>query len=315
MPVIRVNASAQGLELHGLARAGLGRELRDGLAVAQGPIIVMIHGYKYQPGQHAYCPHRSIFATDQTHGPAAWPRNLGFGTGFPDEGLGIAFGWDARGHLPAVYRRARDTGQQLASLLLELNRAAPERPVHILAHSLGAEVAFEALHHLPAGTIDRLITLTGASFRSTAREAMRSAAGASAELLNVSSRENDLFDFLFECLIRAPEPGDCAIGHGLNERNIATLQLDHPAHLAALAGLGHQVAPARRRICHWSGYMRPGVLRLWAQAMRNPERLPLALMAPTPPAPRWSRLIGWPGAGGAVGSLEIGMPGNTQGQG
>ena len=296
MPMIRINASGDGLVRHNSDSAAILPALRHGLA-GRGPVIVMVHGFKYRPGHPRACPHRSIFATDATRGAAAWPRHLGFGLGDRDEGLAVAFGWNARGSLPRIFRSAEAAGRRLAELLAEIRRFAPGRPIHLLTHSLGSEVAFEALRHLPPSSVRRVICLTGASFRSTALRAMASPAGRTAELVNVTSRENDLFDFLFEWMVRAPQPGDRAMGQGLEARNIVTLQLDHPAHLRALASLGNPIAPARRRICHWSGYMRPGVLRLWSRAMRAPEQLPLAVMAPTPPAPRWSRLMVLPQLG------------------
>lgn len=293
MPMIHVNATARGLAVHGKAKARIDTALNAGLD-SDGPVIVMIHGFKYRPGQPANCPHKSIFAQDSNRGLDAWPRNLGFGRDHQREGLGIAFGWDARGWFPDKYKHAQQMGTQLAGLLALIHARAPHRPVHILAHSLGAEIAFQALMQTPRGAVQRIVSLTGASFRSTARQAMASEAGQVAELINVTSRENDLFDFLFECLVRPPERGDCAVGHGLEARNIVTLQLDHPDHLAALTRLGHPIAPSASCVCHWSGYTRPGVLQLWSRVMRAPEQLPLALMVPTPPAPRWSRLMRWP---------------------
>lgn len=299
MPMIRINSTRDALVLHDNRPARVSAALTNGHC-SEGPVIVMIHGFKYRPGHTKACPHRTIFATDATRGAAAWPRHLGFGLGGSEEGLAVAFGWDARGPLGQVHGRAGAAGRQLAGLLAEIRRITPRRPVHILTHSLGSEVAFEALVHLPPGAVGRVLCLTGASFRSTARRAMASPAGRGAELVNVVSRENDLFDCLFEWLVRPPQPGDRVIGHGLEARNIVTLQLDHPAHLAALAGLGNPIPPAQRRICHWSGYMLPGVLRLWARAMRTPEQLPIARMAPTPPAPRWSRLVARPQFAAAI---------------
>ncbi len=290
MPILRINATRQGLALHRRARpvkAALPHAL-----VGDGPIIVMIHGYKYRPGCPVHCPHRSIFAMDPARGADAWPRHLGFGLGNADEGLAIGFGWDARSpFLHHVYERARAAGWQLAGLLSEIHARAPHRPIHLMTHSMGSEVAFEAIQHVAPGTVHRMVSLTGASFQQTALLTMESPAGRCVELINVTSRENDVFDWLFEWLVRAPKPGDRAMGQGLTARNIVTVQLDNARHLEALAALGSQIAPPRRRVCHWSGYTRPGVLRFYAHALRRPEAMPLHLMAPTPPAPRWSRIL------------------------
>jgi len=291
MPVLRLNAEAQGLALHGspacadqaLARAAHGI----------GPIIVMIHGYKYMPGHLRHCPHTSIFNAGADHAHC-WPRNLGFGTGDPAEGLAIAFGWNARGALWDVAARAAEAGEALARVIQDLNRAAPNRPVHIITHSMGSEVALSALHHLPRGAVARVLALTAASYRSRAEDALATDAGRTAELLNITSGENDIFDAAFECLVRPPARGDRALGAGLSARNAVTIQIDCHATLGALSQLAGPIAAPSRRICHWSAYMRPGVLDFYQTAMRAPERLSLATlqhMLPEARAPRFARLL------------------------
>jgi len=37
--------------------------------------------------------------------------------------------------------------------------------MHMTAHSLGANLTVEARHHLPAGAVSRIISMTGASWR------------------------------------------------------------------------------------------------------------------------------------------------------
>jgi hypothetical protein len=141
--------------------------------------------------------------------------------------------------------------------------------------------------------------MTGAAYRSSARDALTSAAGRAALLINVTSRENDLFDFLYECLIPRPERGDRAIGAGIEAENAVTLQLDNPETLAALARMGHPLDAPRKRICHWSSYTRPGVLRLYNDVLRRPDHWTLKALkhAEHPRAqPRWSRLVHRPPA-------------------
>lgn len=302
MPVIRVNATEDSAALHSgtgsVAGALAGCQAKDD--AIDGPVIVMIHGYKYHPHHPLNCPHDHVLALHPrarrgiAHG---WPRHLGFGTGRADEGLAIAFGWQARGALRHAQQRAALAGQALARILADQKRIAPQRRVHVIAHSLGIEVALEALHHLPEGSIDRIIAMTGACFLSRARAALETAAGRSAEFINVTSRENDAFDFLFERLIAPPRPGDRAIGHGLDAGNALTLQLDCPGTLQHLRRIGVPVAAPQRRICHWSAYTRPGVLRFYNDLMRRPQALPLELIRsglPQTPARRWSRLFAAP---------------------
>ncbi|MEO0937243.1 MAG: alpha/beta hydrolase [Pseudomonadota bacterium] len=291
MPVLRLNARPQGLAIHGSAACADGALRRA--AAGTGPIIVMIHGYKYLPGHPRHCPHVSIFKSGATH-VQCWPRNLGFGGGDPDEGLAIAFGWDARGALWDVAARAVAAGEVLASAIRILSRAAPHRPVHIITHSMGSEVALSALHHLPRGAVARVLALTAASYRSRAEEALATDAGRTAELLNITSGENDIFDAAFECLVRAPQRGDRALGTGLSARNAVTIQIDCHTTLGALSQLAGPIAAPSRRICHWSAYLRPGVLDFYQTAMRAPERLPLATlqhMLPGARTPRFAHLL------------------------
>ena len=296
MPMIRINAEG--------ARMAPGRgELLPcfrTMAEGSGPVIVMIHGYKYLPGHPDHCPHRRILSLHPNTSEIrmqSWPRRLDFGAGYANEGLGVAFGWNARGALWTAQRSAVAAGQALAEAIGALHRHNPDRPLHILSHSMGTEVALEALAHLPAGSIDRIVSMTGACYRSRALAALATPAGRGVEFFNVVSRENDAFDFLYERLLTPPAPGDRSIGQGLEAPNAVTLQIDSPHTLDFLEGLGHPVAAPERRICHWSSYTRHGILRFYNELMRHPERLPLRLLRqgiPQDSDPRWSRLLARP---------------------
>ncbi|WP_254449100.1 alpha/beta hydrolase [Thalassococcus sp. S3] len=260
----------------------------------------MIHGFKYKPGDPRHCPHRKIMALDPETGPfcsPSWPRQLGFGTGHATEGLAIAFGWQSRAGLRQARTNAIAAGTALADVLQRLNAQNPDRAVHIIAHSLGSEVALEALHHVPAGTVSRMISMTGASFQNRARQAMQTEGGHQTELINVTSRENDAFDFMFECLTSPFRPGDRAMGQGVDHPNAVTLQLDCPHTLQYLNGLGAPLGVPDRRICHWSSYTRPGILRFYNRLLRHPEAFPLEALRhglPQLQTPRWSRLVRMP---------------------
>jgi len=262
-----------------------------------GPAIVLIHGYKYQPGHPDHCPHKQIFSLDSENSwnrTSGWLRQLGFGTGHPAERLAVAFGWGSRGAIWHVQRQTRSAGLALARTAIALRRQSAQRPVHILAHSLGSELAFEAMHHLPEGAIDRIIVMTGASYQGRAMAALGTPAGRTAEVINGTSRENDVFDFLFERLIPPVGPDDRAIGNGLTASNAVTLQLDCADTLVHLDRLGLPVGPPERRVCHWSAYTRPGILRVYHDLFRHRDALPLNLLRrglPERSAPRWSRLL------------------------
>nr|WP_319250335.1 alpha/beta hydrolase [uncultured Celeribacter sp.] len=290
MPLIKVNVKTAHLDPATLNR--LRRAVKTIPATA--PVMVLIHGFKFSPSIPAHDPHDHILTLDPgLNCPRAlsWPRGLGFGTGEAGEGLCISLGWEARGTIWQAFGRARHTGEALARLMWHL-----DRPVHLLGHSLGARVALSALRHAPAGAVGRVILLAGADFRSTARAALDSEAGQSAEILNVMSRENDLFDLMTELALSSEDGPSRSLGSGLGEerRNWCDLQIDDPVSRAALARLGYDIPPPDRRVCHWSPYLRPGVFDLYRASLRHPERLPLALLQAvrnSTPAPRYSRLM------------------------
>ena len=269
----------------------------DAAAREDGPVTVMIHGFKYRPGTERRCPHDSLFGED----PRSWLSELGFAGADGTAGTAIAFGWNGAGHPRAARAEAVRAGRALARVIADLNRRAPRRALHVIAHSMGVEPALEALGHLPSGSIGRIVSLNGAAYRSRTLSALSTPAGRTAEFVNVTSRENTLFDILYERLVRPEIPGDRAIGFGLDARNAVTLQLHCDRTLTHLARLGAAVDPPARRVCHWSAYTRPGAMRLYADLLRRPERWPLDLIRSglPDPAPR-RRFIGWPGLPAAL---------------
>ena len=106
MPVVRINAD------HALPQH-LWQVAAD--LPAEAPIVVMIHGYRYSPSQPAHDPHRHILSLDpdpRQRRATSWPRALGFGGVHPQDGLAIAFGWEARGTLRgAIAGRALPGGR------------------------------------------------------------------------------------------------------------------------------------------------------------------------------------------------------------
>ncbi|MEP1611927.1 MAG: hypothetical protein ABJL72_08390 [Roseobacter sp.] len=288
MPLIRINATPDGLILHDTPQPAVRRLCS--MASRPGPAIIMVHGYKYAPGTASHCPHKKIFGSE-AH---SWPTQLGFDGKTPDEGLGIALGWHARGSLKAMHKRAAELGEHIAVIVAMLRSHTPNRPIHIIAHSLGSEATLNALLHLPQGAINRMILLTGASFADHAEKILKTPAGRSIEVLNVTSRENDLFDAGFERLIRPSLPDDHAIGQGISAPNVATLQLDCQTTMQNLGRLGFPVEPSQKRICHWSCYKRSGVMQIYSAFLRTPGVLPFDMLRsilPEQAAPRWSRFF------------------------
>lgn len=258
------------------------------------PIVAMIHGYRFAPGAGQHCPYGHIFALEplaplrgrRDKTLVSWPRHLGLGG---SAGLAIAFGWPARGWLGDVNARAAVAGAALAQLAAAIAAIDPTRRLDVIGHSLGARVALAALHHAKPSHLRRLILLAGAETRGPALAALRSPAGQDAQIINVTTRENDLFDFIYEW--GAARGRDTAIGQGLGCAlpNWLNLQLDAPRHLSALADLGYALPSPPARICHWSPYIRPGIFALYRALLDgslDPALLARAL--PAAQSQRWS---------------------------
>ena len=258
-----------------LPDAALLKAALAGLPTA-APIVIMLHGYRFSPGSVAHDPHRHILSETPEPGcwkAISWPRHLGL---LGDQGLAIGFGWEARGTLWAAHRNAALSGHRLAMLIHALRAIDPHRPIHILAHSLGARVAFSALGQLPKDGVQRLILLAAALFRPEAQAALASPAGRSAQVFNVTGRENLLFDALLRLAL--PHLGP-ALGRGrIKQGNWLDLHLDNAVSLTRLADLGYPIAAPTARICHWSGYLRPGVWRLYRALLLTPALTPLPFL-------------------------------------
>jgi len=226
------------------------------------PVVLMVHGFRYDPARPETDPARLIFAPPGAASRAgrtiSWPRHLRLST--EDGGLGIGFGRPARGDIWSAYGRAEWAALRFAELVEQLRIAAPGRPLHAITHSLGARVVLSALRHQSGPGLDSAILLSGAEFAAEARASL-DAARHLPEVLNVNSREN----FAFDAALRLAFPTrGRTIGAGLSGAarwtDIALHDLEEGRPLGA-HGLGLRGQP--RTICHWSGYLRPGAFRLY----------------------------------------------------
>lgn len=246
---------------------------------AGAPIIVMVHGYRFSPSRPRHDPFAHILAAERTRPgrhAMSWPRHLGFGRGNPAEGLGLCYGWEARGTFWRAHGEALRAGDALAEVVAGLRATHPGRPVHAVAHSLGARVVLRALSRLPARTLGRVLLLSPAEHRGVARRAMLSEAGRTAQVISVRSTENRVFDAGLQLLVPWPEP---VVGLGLGGLpNWLDLDPCDPGVQEEAARHGCPIAPRRWRICHHSSYARPGMMRLYRTLLREPGRLPLSAL-------------------------------------
>lgn len=261
----------------------------------RAPLVVMVHGYRFSPHSPEHDPHRHILSLapcDGARHAVSWPASLGF-SARGREGLAIAYGWEARGNLRGAYARAADAGAELAGVIDRLAVTA-RRPVALIGHSLGARVALAAMSRAAPGAVGRVVLLAGAEFRSCAENAAASPAGMLAEIINITSRENDPYDFALELLLRAGRDGTVGLGITRPRDHWIDIQVDQPETLAALRAMGFPVSDPVSRASHWAPYLRHGLFDFYRAALCQPWSLPLPLLArhmPQRQAPRWSRLF------------------------
>ncbi len=263
------------------------------------PVTFLVHGFRYLPGHPFHDPHAHIFSQEPGGGgrSLSWVRHLGHRGTNPPPGLVVAFGWNGRGTIWAAHARARPAGHALGRLIQTVRSASPGRRINAIGHSLGARVILSALPALGPGDLERAVLLSAAVFRDEARAGMESPAGRATEVINVTSRENDLFDFCMEAVVGGGLRA--SVGHGLGQsvRNWVDVQLDKPSVQRGLAALGFPVHDRSRRICHWSTFRRPGVFALYRALLTDPVPLPFSLLAdclPEGQSARWSRLLAPP---------------------
>jgi len=312
MAILRIDCGESGL---------LGAPLPPASACA-GRTLVMIHGYRYAPGDADACPHASLYGADAP--PArlsgggrviSWPQALGVS----EADLCVAYGWRARAShvaqllrtgrngFAAVYDAAGAAGAALAPALADLGRARAA-PVDMIAHSLGARVALSAVRALAeAGRADalarlgRMVLLAPAAFAGEARATLDACARIGArtpEVCCVLSRANAPFDALFAMV--APSGQGAALGRdglGARRRGWIDLAFDDPALIGWAAARGVTLAPPAPGPCHWSVYARPGAMDLHRAILSRapgfgPEEMRASgapLHAPRPRLARWRR--------------------------
>jgi hypothetical protein len=244
-----------------LDHAALARAMAD--LPPGAPVVILVHGFRYNPGTLRHCPHRHILSlSPRRDSPRAisWPRHLRLER---TSGLALGFGWNARGTLWQAAARTPAAACALAEVIRTLRRIDPHRTVDAMAHSLGARVTLAALHHLAPGDIGRVLLLSPADLRPHAEAALATPAGQRAEVVNVTCRANAMFDFCVETLLSARLQTSVAQGLSKPTRNWTDVVIDNPATEVALARLGFPLRPAAVRICHWQPYLRPGLFALY----------------------------------------------------
>lgn len=254
------------------------------------PVVFVTHGYRYSP----WTPHNNPFDTLLSARPQrgqrkarALPRKLGLAPDQTRAGLCIALGWHGRGSLATAMDRAQAAGHALARVADQLAETRPDLRLSAVSHSLGASVLMAAMHKAEIARFQRLLLLAPAAHRADALVALGAPAAREAEVISVRSRENVFFECLF-ALARGSAPTVVA---GMRDHpQWVELSLSDPVAAQNLALRGLRLGPQRRPVCHWSGFLRPGVWPLYRRMLFAPQTLPLATLrhlgtAPLSPGP------------------------------
>lgn len=248
------------------------------------PIVIMVHGFRYCPRSNHTNPHAQILSLAPTSNHwkiVSWPQRLQL-TG--ENGLAVGFGWSARGTIWQAYQAAAGAGARLADFIALLHQVAPNRPIHLIAHSLGARVALHGLQQTGPNTVGRAILISPAVFTREAATLPRTA-----DVFSMISRENTAYDLMLRAAL--PHQGVTLGRGGPDLPNWLDIRLHCHGTLSTLHGLGHKIAAPDRRVCHWSGYLRPGVWDFYRTLLTRPGELPLpylrgALAGVSPAQPR-----------------------------
>ena len=256
------------------------------------PIVILVHGFRYNAGDPACDPHQKLFGTSRIPAKTGWADGLGFNRQALHDGLCIGFGWagtaEAGMHpltalckFSHVYARAAATGADLADLVNLLGRIDPSRQVDILAHSLGARVVFHALRHLAFKNLGRVLLLGAAEYVSDVDQALAvNHRNPEAEFLNFTARENLPFELLFEYMAPRARPGDRVLSAHRSPaaRNWVNIQIDHPATIGWLTKRGVRVSTRQIGVTHWGFYLRDGIFDLYRELIRRRHAWDLAKM-------------------------------------
>lgn len=244
-----------------------------GMITKDAPIVIMLHGFKYDPDDDARDPQRHIFALNPAQGakrPASWPRRLRLQG---NKGLAIGFGWHACGTIWQAHHQASQAGHDLAQLISRLQAKDINRNIHIVAHSLGARVAVQALQYLAPNTIGRVILIAAALFEKELQDGLHCAAGRQAEFINVRSRANTAFDLMLRMAF--PLWGRTVGSGRVTAANLLDVAIDSSHTADVLKRLCFGSTKAGATICHWSGYLRQDACNLYQSLLHQPEQTPL----------------------------------------
>ncbi|MCP5075883.1 MAG: alpha/beta hydrolase [Rhodobacteraceae bacterium] len=171
------------------------------------------------------------------HGHKAWPHPDLLAQADRQSGLAITFCWPA---FDRIFKLVPDVGQlyadagtaalALAWLLNLLGDIAPNRPVDLMVHSLGARVGLQTLRHLKHRNLSRFVCLAGVEFSAVTLLALQAPAARKVEFYNVTSERSLLFHQLMHFFGPRPGPAEGLLcrGFAFPRKNWIDIHLEAP---------------------------------------------------------------------------------------
>ncbi len=273
----------------------------------EAPVVILIHGLRYSWRQGRGCnPQTTLYLAepleeDRRRRPlrANWPHQLGFTENGREDGVCIAFGWDA-GRISDL-RKADEMLARHTPALVSVIEAihAAGREADCFGHSLGSALVLNAIFNQPGLPVRRALLLGPAERRSRAAQAaLVQQNHAQTEFLHVMARANDVFDEAYHQLApRAEDVYDPPLGVegiGVALSNWMDLQIDHPETRRWLASCGLPPTRPPERLSHWAYYNDPSVMAFYASVLRDTAPSCLKTLrdvrAPIEIETRWQRL-------------------------
>lgn len=297
MAILRLNGAENG-DVFAAAGRPWAERLTEALSTIpeEAPVVLLLHGMRYSWRRGGVCdPQRTLYATEGARAGTAWPKRLGFSEE-DDDGVCIAFGWDAPGLISVASANASAARAAPAlKQVLELTHGLGRR-IDVFAHSLGCALLFQAMTNAPRGAVRRAVLLGPAVRRGAGRRiaSMRP----ETEFLHVMARANDLFDEAYHRLLR--DRGDAhdkplgVAGAGGDLENWLDFQLDHEEAQAWLTTCKSRPTVLTRPICHRLFYEDDAAMALYRDVLRDAAPSCFSTLrrdgAPTEIARRWSRI-------------------------
>ena len=211
---------------------------RQGLGTQTGaPLVVLVHGRGFAPQSKRFRPVDTLYlnSANFSTGLSIWaqstwanrfaPRNL-----VASEFTRIGYGWqcDAKWAWRKNQNLVESEVPYFAGFLQGLRKIAPNRPIHLMAHNLAAQLCLRAIETQPSLSLQRIILLDAEAYISDAILALTSKAGEKARFYNfIGADARNLPRFPFKLIKSASSDHSIRQGFPFIHQNWVDIPYDH----------------------------------------------------------------------------------------